>query len=709
MREENYLHLVAHKGTRAEFVEWLRALERMGIGTWLIPLLAFALLLMLRGTMEGQDRVQRGRNSSTLAIAVLGFVAMAMQMQLLLSYQAHVGFVFGRIALLNGCFMTGLALGAGALGQRLARAHRAGLLFAVVLAMVALGAHVLPDVLAALSDRGGLSLEAAYLALVCAAGALTGIGFPLGVSLAHRHRRDVLATSGIVEAADHLGGALGGILSGAALVPLLGIAGTSRLLTISTLIALVVVLWGEFGRSGSGPFSRWWRARGYVSFPFPRVTWTLAFLVITVFLLTQLARSAAVGPVVLFDKATLQEVSGSEEFVFAEEPMPHYVGSPKIADPGGERPAVEPRTVTLASMPVASHIRGYAGPLNLLVSVDHNGIVRAVRYLHSDETPVYIYGIEEWLTKLAGFDLSERAIGPEDVDMISGATISSKAAIATVNQAARAGARHGLGISVAPAAATAAESTLAAFFTTKVVIALILFALLVPAFLSGREWARIAYQGAVLVFLGFVFNGLFTEIDVANLSMGRIPSVNSNPYWYLLIGVAVLTTLLWGQVYCGYVCPYGALQEFISRIGRFLRLRGYALRWLDMRMRYAKFVLAAAALGAFWLTDDLVWVSFNPMQRFFEFDGSAWLGLLAVASLIGALFYYRFWCRYLCPMGAILAIGNKLAVFRRGAPRRVFKYCDLGVRDEFDVDCIQCNRCVTRVDVGLREKKLRVL
>jgi polyferredoxin len=71
---------------------------------------------------------------------------------------------------------------------------------------------------------------------------------------------------------------------------------------------------------------------------------------------------------------------------------------------------------------------------------------------------------------------------------------------------------------------------------------------------------------------------------------------------------------------------------------------------------------------------------------------------------LGSLVYVRFWCRYFCPLGAFLALGNKLALLQRLAPQRRFEHCDLGVRDEFDLDCIRCARCLTGADTQLRHR-----
>jgi polyferredoxin len=150
------------------------------------------------------------------------------------------------------------------------------------------------------------------------------------------------------------------------------------------------------------------------------------------------------------------------------------------------------------------------------------------------------------------------------------------------------------------------------------------------------------------------------------------------------------------------VCPFGALQEFISRLGRYLYLRRYPVHAFDVRARYLKYVLLTLLLCSVWLSGDAAWSTFNPMQHLFGGHLPFWMALLTAVSLIGALFYYRFWCRYFCPFGAFLALGNKLALLKRLAPQRRFEHCDLGVRDEYDVDCLHCHRCLSGRDFGVR-------
>jgi polyferredoxin len=289
------------------------------------------------------------------------------------------------------------------------------------------------------------------------------------------------------------------------------------------------------------------------------------------------------------------------------------------------------------------------------------------------------------------------------VDGLSGATVTSRAALEAIDRSVRRVGRVALEREFAPAAASSASpGWRSPGFITVSVLLLLFF----PVYLSGNERARLLFQALSLGVPGLWLNSLITEVDWVNLSMGHWPDPVANPLRWLLIGFVAVTALLFGQVWCGYCCPFGALQEFISRLGRWLRLRSYPGRPLDVHARFLKFTLLALMSVAVWLTTDPRWAAFDPMQYLFSLSGpthiAGWMLLLIGVVLFGALFYYRFWCRYLCPLGALLALSNKLALLQRLAPKRRFNHCDLGVKEEFDIDCIRCNRCISGTDTRLR-------
>ncbi len=309
------------KFTASELVPGLERLRAMGVPTYLIPPAAFVVLLLLRAELEGRPRPLLRRQAVTVALAALGFVAMATQLALLFSYQSRVGFVFSRVALLNGLFMTGLALGSGWLGPLGSR--RAGAALAAVLSLTVLGLWALPAILGELAALEGAHLESTYLALCFSVGLLTGAGFPLGVERAQRDTGSALTSSGLAEAADSFGGAVGGLLTGALLVPTLGVTDTCRLLAALTALALPLLLWAEYGPARVG----WLAARGHRAFPWTSAGWLLTFLVVCGFGWSLLARGTAPGPQLRFDADRVEALSGSTTIELRAEPFVHYLGT----------------------------------------------------------------------------------------------------------------------------------------------------------------------------------------------------------------------------------------------------------------------------------------------------------------------------------------------------------------------------------------------
>ena len=148
--------------------------------------------------------------------------------------------------------------------------------------------------------------------------------------------------------------------------------------------------------------------------------------------------------------------------------------------------------------------------------------------------------------------------------------------------------------------------------------------------------------------------------------------------------------LLFGNVYCGYVCPFGALSELVGDV----RAGGPALRpeaWRHVRV--LKYGLLALLGLLFALTRDFGILASDPLIVFFGAQDPGWAFWLGLAGVALAFLFPRFWCRGLCPAGAFLALLNRVQVLRRILPRTHPGRCDLGVRTPRDLDCLCCDRC----------------
>ncbi|HCS90386.1 MAG: 4Fe-4S binding protein [Thiohalocapsa sp. PB-PSB1] len=693
------------KQSASGFVDWLQQLQRLGPWPYLLPSLLMLALGLVRWLQGGISPATLSGRAGVFALASLGAVAMAGELALLFSFQAQVGLVFERVALLTGLFMTGLAVGGG-LARRVATGRRGLPALVLILAAIAIGVALLPVAIGALTDARDWMQQVTYLVLSLTLGGLSGAGFTLCLGLAARSGASLGAKSGsalisgsIALAADNLGGALGGLVAGTLMVPILGVSGTCQVLAALAAIAILPVAmvaladrWPRRSRAAS--------ARARPSFPWPRLGWGLLYLVLLLYGWHLIAQQSRPEPQVRFDPERLAEVGGQYRFEPKPEPWIHYLGFA----PGARQPEALVLASAAALTGSGGEPNGFAGPIRLLIGLDRDGLLRGVRYLESNETPSYIAGIDAWLRALVGWDLSKGPLELDRIDGLSGATVTSRAALATLNAAARQATEVAFGTSIPPSVAAQAQ----AFDWSLYAIAALLL-LFFPVYLSGSEGWRLALQVASLVLLGFWLNSLLTELDLVNLSQGQTASPAEHPERWLLLGFVALTSLLFGQVWCGYLCPFGALQELFSRLGRRLGLRSYPQRSLEQRMRYLKFLLLAALLILVWMTGEGIWATFDPMQHIFSdriWDSPwSWMTLLSILVLAASLIYVRFWCRYFCPLGAFLALGNKIAFAQRLAPRRRFEHCDLGVRGEYDLDCIRCNRCLTATDTRVRNAK----
>lgn len=665
------------------FVSVLESIRAMGFMPYLLPAALFVLLLLMRTMIDGYQRGAFERTTATFVLVVFGVIAMATQMILLFSYQSAVGFIFERIALLNGLFMTGLAFGA-AIGQRLAGARKASLYLLVLSCILASALTALPHLLDLVATLSLGHRELAYLGLTTLAGMLIGSGFPLGVAATHGDHGQIVQSGGLTQAADNLGGALGGLATGALLVPLLGIERSCLVLAL-----LACVTWLPLAMAAFIPRRPWTEPpRGRASLPWRSAGWALIYCVALVYAWQLLGQNDA-APRVRFTEKQLSEVAGAGPFSEETAPLVYYV-------------AQLPARAALSTLAGAPEVDGYGGPINILVAVDREGHLIGARYIDSSETPSYINGIEDWLNGLVGIDLSTGTLDLKRVDGLTGATVTSGAALAAIDHSAVRVGDLAFGVDWARS-----DNDRSLAIDPGLLATIILLAAFFPVYLSGSERARTVYLVSTIGVLGLWLNTFITETDLVNISMGHVGSPSDNPQRWLLIGFVAISGLLFGQAWCGYVCPFGALQDLIGRLGRRFGLRTYVRRSFDRHMRMLKYGILALMLVAVWLTGNGHLASFDPMQHLFSPSFGGWMVSMALVVLIGSLFYVRLWCRYLCPLGAALALTNKLALLQRWAPSRRYEHCDLGVRGDFDLDCIRCNRCITGRDTGIRHKRAR--
>ncbi len=185
---------------------------------------------------------------------------------------------------------------------------------------------------------------------------------------------------------------------------------------------------------------------------------------------------------------------------------------------------------------------------------------------------------------------------------------------------------------------------------------------------------RTGYMLLTLLFLGFFANAQLSVVNVltfihALLSGFRWELFLLDPLVFMLWSFVALSILFWGRgVFCGWLCPFGTLQELTNQVARRLGIKQIEIPFgLHERLWMIKYVVFLGILAvslrsiltAFQLAEIEPFKTAITMKFLREWPFGLYAGLL----LIAGLFIERFYCRYLCPLGAALAIPARMRMF----------------------------------------------
>ena len=236
---------------------------------------------------------------------------------------------------------------------------------------------------------------------------------------------------------------------------------------------------------------------------------------------------------------------------------------------------------------------------------------------------------------------------------------------------------------------------------------------------SARRFTviRVSYLMFTLGFIGWFAQG---QLSIVNLT-GVVQSLKESrslafflydPMTVCLWAFVAITFFLWGRAtFCGWLCPFGALQELVARLARLLRVPQIKLRRsTDAKLKKIKYIVLAVILVSTWFAPEVAdsLVEIEPFKTGITlYFVRAWpFVAYALAMVLASALVYKFFCRYLCPFGAGLAILGKLQLLkwlpRRaecGTPCQTCRHrCDYqAIRPNGNIDyaeCFQCMDCV---------------
>lgn len=226
---------------------------------------------------------------------------------------------------------------------------------------------------------------------------------------------------------------------------------------------------------------------------------------------------------------------------------------------------------------------------------------------------------------------------------------------------------------------------------------------------------RFITQVIFLIFLPGLFTLAFSQLGqiYSMILKGNFSLIQS---WPRLIAVltTIPLTLILGRFFCGWFCAFGAFNDFIYIISRkIFKIKFRVSQSVDSILKYFKYVILIFIVYFIWTNGNNLFDNFNPWNAFaqithlsqaiFQYP-MAFIILLLIA--IGAFSIERFFCRYLCPLGAVFSIVSKARIFKINKPsdhcgkcRVCTNNCSMGIqlykRNKISSgECINCLKCI---------------
>ena len=196
---------------------------------------------------------------------------------------------------------------------------------------------------------------------------------------------------------------------------------------------------------------------------------------------------------------------------------------------------------------------------------------------------------------------------------------------------------------------------------------------------------------------------------------------------FYLFGIIVLYGILLGRWICGFLCPFGLIQELlykiktpkikksgVTRILSYLKYVILALFTIALPLIYAlrefplpafcKYICPAGTLeGAIGLLSNSANTEMLPMLG----PLFTWKFAVLMVIVIGSIFMYRFFCRFLCPLGALYGLFNRISLLgiKLEKPKctdcgACYAKCQMDIRHVGDAECISCGECMSSCPTG---------
>ena len=367
---------------------------------------------------------------------------------------------------------------------------------------------------------------------------------------------------------------------------------------------------------------------------------------------------------------------------------------------------------------VDENIKGYGGDINLQIYFSLDGKIQSIKVIEQYETEMYAKNVftERYLRQYYGKNADAEFILGKDIHSIIGATISCSAVNEIIYQCVK-------NVNQCLIKKDIIKKTsfrLSKIEVVKTIVLVILFLIAIFGFIYNIKILRYIIMCVFVIFLGVMYYGGLSFNHIQNFVYLNSPH-KSNIFIWSLIVLTILTTLLIGRLYCGWLCPFGAVTEFLFEIKKFFEQRYKKslgkeieleivedntivkfLRKYEYIYRYMKYILAAIIL----ITPTMIFI--EPFQHMFLIYKANFVRIIYLMIVVlFCILFIRLWCRYFCPLGGVLSLFSKISLFRLKINTVKCFNCEIckticptnAIIEKNDklkilyTECILCNKC----------------
>ncbi len=306
---------------------------------------------------------------------------------------------------------------------------------------------------------------------------------------------------------------------------------------------------------------------------------------------------------------------------------------------------------------------GWGGPFICLTEVNCEKKISHIEVISHCETPSYMTKLEKkhFFEQFINMSTSAAFALNKDIDAVSGATISSTGFSDAIRKAS-----HTISTLVFGEQIVSFSRTWTFGFKETAVILLLLITFLGSAFKLIK--LRFIVLMTAMVIIGFFSNFPLSISHFSSILLGYIPHPMSNLLWWLLIGGALILIILSRKnLYCAWICPFGAVQELISKVSGF-KLPVHP--FITKHGTNVLHVLMFLSLGTMLYFRNAASGNYEPFAALFKFDAYGLIWIILPLLVFSAFFWKRFYCRFFCPVGGILVLITKLWNLTPGKTKR---------------------------------------